>query len=127
MYYRPGPLVRLYYCYNIVKLPPSSRALHSKGCIICKYQATPTMTATLTAPVEKKYHGWANYETWNVSLWIQNSERLYKLSQWCDSYAEFIYELGVSGTNKMWTPNGVNFEDRKLNIAELDELFQAED
>ena len=85
------------------------------------------MTATRTAPVEKKYNGWANYETWNVSLWIQNSERLYKLSQWCDSYAEFIYELGVSGTNKMWTPNGVNFEDRKLNIAELDELFQAED
>ena len=84
------------------------------------------MTATLTAPVEKKYNGWANYETWNVSLWIQNSERLYKLSQWCDSYAEFIYELGVSGTYKVWTPDGVNFEDRKLNIAELDELFQAE-
>jgi hypothetical protein len=85
------------------------------------------MTTTLTAPVEKKYHGWANYETWNVSLWIQNNERLYNISQWCDSYAEFIYELGVSGTHKVWTPNGVNFEDSKLNIAELDELFLPEE
>ena len=81
----------------------------------------------LTAPVEStKCNGYQNYETWNIALTIQNNERLYKLSQWCDSYAEFIYELGVSGTYKVWTPDGVNFEDRKLNIAELDELFQAE-
>jgi len=81
------------------------------------------MTATLTAPVEKKYNGWTNYETWNVSLWIQNNERLYNIAQWCDSYAEFLYELGVSATCKKSTPDGVDFEDRKLNIAELDELF----
>jgi hypothetical protein len=84
------------------------------------------MTATLTAPVEKKYNGWANYETWNVSLWIQNNERLYNIAQECDSYAEFLYELGVSGTCKMSTPDGVDFEDRKLNIFELDELFLPE-
>ena len=86
------------------------------------------MYNVLTAPVEStKCCGWSNFETHNVALWIQNSERLYKLSQWCDSYAEFIYELGVSGTNKVSTPDGVDFEDRKLNIAELDELFQVED
>ena len=85
------------------------------------------MYNVLTAPVESTtYNGYKNFETWNIALWIQNNERLYKLSQWCDSYAEFIYELGVSGTNKVWTPDGVSFEDRKLNIAELDELFQAE-
>ena len=22
-----------------------------------------------------KHMGWANYETWNVALWIQNTER----------------------------------------------------
>ena len=85
------------------------------------------MTATLTAPVEKKYNGWANYETWNVSLWIQNSGRLYELSLTCDSYEEFKYKLGVSGTNKCETPDGVDFEHPDLNIAELDELFQVED
>ena len=97
------------------------------ACIICKYQATPTMTATLAAPVEKTFNGWSSYETWNVALWISNSERLYELSLTCDSYEEFKYKLGVSGTNKCETPDGVDFEHPDLNIAELDELFQVED
>ena len=85
------------------------------------------MTATLAAPVEKTYNGWSNYFTWNISLWISNSERLYELSLTCDSYEEFKYKLGVSGTNKCETPDGVDFEHPDLNIAELDELFQVED
>ena len=85
------------------------------------------MTATLTAPVKKTYHGWANYETWNVSLWISNSERLYQLSLTCNSYEEFKCKLGVPDINTFETPDGVDFDDPSLNIAELDELFQVED
>ena len=85
------------------------------------------MTATLAAPVEKTYQGWANYETWNVSLWISNSERLYQLSLTCNSYEEFKCKLGVPDINTFETPDGVDFDDPSLNIAELDELFQVED
>ena len=108
----------------------AANRLTAPGCrrIICKYQAAPTMTATLAAPVEStKYNGWSNFFTWNIGLWIQNSGRLYELSLTCDSYEEFKYKLGVSGTNKCETPDGVDFEHPDLNIAELDELFQAED
>ena len=82
----------------------------------------------LTPPVESTtYLGWTNRETWNVSLWIQNSERLYQLSLTCNSYEEFKYKLGVPDINTFETPDGVDFDDPALNIAELDELFQVED
>jgi hypothetical protein len=31
---------------------------------------------------DKKYNGWANYETWNVALWIDNDQGSY--SQRCE-------------------------------------------
>jgi hypothetical protein len=27
---------------------------------------------------DKTYNGWSNYETWNVALWIDNEQDLYK-------------------------------------------------
>ena len=98
------------------------------ACIIYEYQAAPTMYNVLTAPVEStKYNGWSNFKTWNVSLWISNSERLYQLSLTCNSYEEFKCKLGVPDINTFETPDGVDFDDPSLNIAELDELFQVED
>jgi hypothetical protein len=35
---------------------------------------------------EKTYNGWANYETWNVALWIDNEEGSYRY--WRDTVRE---------------------------------------
>jgi hypothetical protein len=31
--------------------------------------------------MDNKYNGWANYETWNFKLWLDNDEASYKITQ----------------------------------------------
>jgi hypothetical protein len=33
-----------------------------------------------------RYNGWANYQTWNVALWMQNSKFLYNTAVACVEY-----------------------------------------
>ena len=64
------------------------------------------------------YNGWKNYETWNVALFIQNSETFYKIACACDSYTQWLANI-CDGS----TPDGVSYFCKELDVARLDEMI----
>ena len=82
---------------------------------------------------EQGYNGWANYETWNVALWIGNDEGLYETAKNFrhiphpyQSFADDMRELGEQGgdsTIGTETPDGVAWNDSGLDHAALDEMI----
>ena len=74
---------------------------------------------------DNTYNGWTNYETWNVSLWIQNDEGLYDMARQyrhcLHPYSEFAESIKECGSYE--TPDGVAWTDSGLNTDELDEML----
>jgi hypothetical protein len=72
------------------------------------------------------YHGWANWETWNVSLWLQNEEPLYRH---CVAFMERYKgeapwrDLVAAGDLPMETPDGARLDDPLLSIQQLDRML----
>ena len=83
------------------------------------------MTVTYQTNIQDQtYNGWANYETWNVALWLQNDYGFYSIALRCDDYQDFVDALEACSFNAKSTPDGVNWNDAKLNHIELNEVIE---
>ena len=78
-----------------------------------------------TSMNETGYQGWANYETWNVALFLNNDYALYMMRKGFKNYKDFQAAILSDYTNKE-TPDEVSYFDPKLDIAELDTLFKED-
>jgi hypothetical protein len=85
---------------------------------------------------DNTYNGWANYETWNVNLWIQNDEGLYgfvhdglvDILDRCDNDWENVSLTDLKelvrdafGANK--TPDGVSLMDSAIDWFEISDAL----
>jgi hypothetical protein len=75
---------------------------------------------TMTAATET-FNGWANYETWNVALWLQNNYSHYKIARQYDRYDALIPRLEHS--LGQITPDGVRWMDPTIDTNALDEML----
>ena len=77
----------------------------------------------MTASTTTTYNGHKNYETWNVSLWIQNDEGLYSVAQEAPNYYELLIFLQNNGIDE--TPDGVDYEHDALDYEALNEMVKS--
>lgn len=75
-----------------------------------------------------KYNGWANYQTWNVALWIGNDEGLYSIARETVRYERkapylaFVSQMHDLGMYQ--TPDGVAWNDSGIDLDELDGMMR---
>lgn len=74
-------------------------------------------TATAT------YNGWKNRQTWNVALWIQNNEGLYRAAiAHKGDYRSLAGDFKAAGIRE--TPDGVNYLDEAIDTFSLDAMLR---
>lgn len=78
---------------------------------------------------DEKCNGWANYETWNVALWIGNDEGLYNFAReyrhkGYKAFVEGLKEVSETSAIGYETPDHVSWTDSGLDIEALDEMIE---
>ena len=77
-------------------------------------------------------NGWANYETWNASLWMANDEFLYNTAKACVEFAEgetpwdkFVRCMTEGQIGRMLekTGDGVRWDDPAIDAEEMNEML----
>lgn len=59
------------------------------------------------------FNGWANWETWNVALWIQNDVSLYDAARNSRNYQDLVSQLWECGSKE--TRDGCRWDDPKID------------
>ena len=75
----------------------------------------------LSDDLERGYNGWADYTTWNCSLWINNEPTIYNWAAACKDYTEFLYEMQVM-CGFYETPDGADYGE--ADYEEMNEVIQ---
>jgi len=73
------------------------------------------------------YNGYANYQTWNVCLWISNDESLNEFAGVCQDYNDFkarLREVDACSAIAYETPDSVSWNDSAVNLAEMKEYWE---
>ena len=81
---------------------------------ITQNQLSQMTTTFQRNALDISYNGWENYETWNVALWINNTENLYHLAMEAGDYEAFVELVGNATTG-----DGVKFNDPRVNVIQL--------
>jgi hypothetical protein len=65
-----------------------------------------------------EYNGWANYETWNVNLWLMNDEIAYR--RMLSRVSIFVKPLSAEhALLNHKTPDGVRLDDPSIDWQEI--------
>jgi hypothetical protein len=79
-----------------------------------------TQTQTMTS---ETYNGWANYETWNVALWLGNDESMYDMARMFAVHGyKSLSHLLIESFGAV-TPDGVYWQHADLDITALNEML----